>query len=72
MSVRLRKGTEARLRHLGIKTSEEVRKYLEGIAWKAEAKRTLDKLEIVVRKYSKPSKAGFAVKSVRDDRDVGH
>jgi hypothetical protein len=72
ISVRLKPGTKERLKKLGINTSEEVRKYLEELAWKQDVLNTMNKLEILLRKHSKPSKSGFAVMSVREDRDENH
>ena len=72
MSVRLKKGTRARLKQLGINTSEETRNYLEKLAWEMEVKNTLDKLESIVREHSSPSPAGFAVKSIQEDRNENH
>ncbi len=72
ISIRLRPGTKERLKKLGINTSEEVRKYLEELAWKQDAMNTMARLEEVIRKHSKPSKPGFAVQSIREDRDENH
>lgn len=72
ISIRVRKGTAARLRKLGINSSEQARQYLEDIVWKEEAKRTIDELAVLVKKHSKPSKPGFAVASIREDRDEAH
>ncbi|MCL6090639.1 MAG: VapB-type antitoxin [Candidatus Thermoplasmatota archaeon] len=72
ISVRLKKGTREKLKNLGINPSEEVRKYLEDLAWKKDARNTIDKLELMIQKHSKPSETGFAVKSIREDRDEGH
>ncbi len=72
MSIRIKKGTAKRLKRLGINSSRRAREYLEDLAWKAEAKRTIDELEELVKRTSKPSKAGFALKSIREDRDEAH
>jgi len=72
MSIRIRKGTTKRLKKLGINSSERAREYLEDLAWKAEAKRTINGLEELIKRTSKPSKAGFALKSIREDRDATH
>ena len=47
-------------------TDEEINKIVQKCrhAWKANAKRTIDELAALVKANSKPSKAGFAVKSV--------
>ncbi|MHB8361003.1 MAG: VapB-type antitoxin [Thermoplasmataceae archaeon] len=72
ISVRLKKGTMEKLRNLGIHPSVEVRKYLEDLAWKKDVRNTIDKLELMIQQHSKPSEAGFAVRSIREDRDEGH
>lgn len=72
MSIRLKKGTKEKLKKLGIDPSSEIRKYLENIVWQKDAEKTMDKLEAIIRKRSLPSKSGFAVKSVREDRDEYH
>lgn len=72
ISIRLKPGTKERLKKLGINTSEEVRNYLENLAWKQDVLNTMDKLENLLRKHSKPSKPGFATKSIREDRDENH
>ncbi|MHB1439705.1 MAG: VapB-type antitoxin [Cuniculiplasma sp.] len=70
--MRLRKGTREKLKNLGINPSDEVRKFLEELVWKKDVRNTIDKLELMIRQYSKPSETGFAVKSIREDRDDGH
>jgi hypothetical protein len=72
ISVRVRKGTATRLKGLGVNSSERVRHYLENLAWREEARRTIDELAEIVKKHSKPSKAGFAVESIREDRNAAH
>lgn len=72
ISIRVKRGTAARLRKLGINSSNKARVYLEKIAWRGEARKTIDELEELVKRTSKPSKAGFAVESIREDRDAAH
>ena len=72
MSVRLKKGTKARLKRLGIDPSEETRNHLENLAWEKDVKYTLDRLESIIRGHSKPSPSGFAVKSIHEDRNENH
>lgn len=38
----------------------------------SQSKRTIDELAVLVKKHSKPSKRGFAVASIREDRDEAH
>jgi hypothetical protein len=70
LSIRIRKGTSTRLKRLGINGSSKARAYLENLAWKAEAKRMTDEMAEIIKKYSKPSKPGFAVESIREDRNA--
>ena len=67
ISIRVRRGTMAQLKKAGINPKECV----EDIAWKANAKKVLLDLKEII-KTSKPSKAGFAVKSIREDRNEAH
>jgi hypothetical protein len=67
ISIRVRRGTTRQLKKAGINPKE----YIENIAWKANAKKVLLELKELI-KTSKPSKAGFAVKSIREDRDENH
>ena len=67
ISIRVRRGTTEQLKKAGINPRE----YVEDIAWKANAKRVLLELKEII-KTSKPSKAGFAVKSIREDRNEAH
>ena len=59
-SVRLKKGTVQRPRKLGINVSEEMRKFLEELAWKSDAKKTMQDIEEIISMKSRPSKKGFA------------
>ena len=72
ISIRVRRGTAQELKKLGINSSEKVKEYLEDLAWKFDARKTLDEMEILIKKHSKPSKLGFALKSIREDRDAAH
>ncbi len=72
ISIRVKGGTADRLKKLGINGSEKAREYLEDLAWKAEAKKTLNELELLIKKHSKPSKPGFALKFIREDRYATH
>jgi hypothetical protein len=72
ISVRLKNGTREKLWKLGINPSEEVMRYLEDLAWKKDVINTIYKLELIIQGHSKPSKTGFAVESIREDRNEGH
>ena len=70
ISVRVPKGTKSELEAAGINTSEEVKAYLEELAWKTRSRRALDEMNEVISKRVKPSKKGFASAQVRKDRDA--
>jgi hypothetical protein len=67
ISIRVKRGTMEQLKKAGINPKD----YIEDMAWKANAKKVLLELKEIV-KTSKPSKAGFAVKSIREDRNETH
>lgn len=72
ISVRVKKDVKKTLENAGINVSEAVRGYLEEVSRDIKSKEIMDHLEIIVRENVKPSKAGTAAKSVREDRDEGH
>jgi len=51
--------------------SENMRKYLGKLTWKIKVKREIEELREILEKI-KPSPKGFAVKSVREDRDADY
>jgi hypothetical protein len=69
ISVRVRRGVKRELEAAGINTSEEVKSYLEELAWKTRSKRALDEMNEVISKRVRPSRKGFASAQVRKDRD---
>ncbi len=71
ISVRVKKEVKEELEKAGINVSEIVRKHLEELAWKIKVKREIEELRKILEKV-KPSPKGFAVKSVREDRDAYH
>lgn len=72
ISVRVKKEVKDALERAGVNVSEVVKDYLEKFARKAKSEEVMDRLEVVVREKVKPSKRGFALKSVREDRDEAH
>lgn len=72
VSVRIRKETKEVLERTGIDISVAVRSYLEKLAWKEESKKNLKTLHRLIEKEVKPSRKGFSVSSIREDRDHGH
>jgi len=68
ISVRVREEIKKLLEESGLDVSEEVRKYLEELAWKVKIKRMIEKWDIILRDV-RPSEVGFSEKSVREDRE---
>jgi len=68
ISVRIRKEIKETLEKAGVDISEEVRKFLEELAWRIKTRRFIE-LWNELLKDVKPSEKGFSVKSVREDRE---
>ena len=68
ISVRVREEIKKLLEESGLDVSEEVRKYLEELAWKVKIKRMIEKWDIILRDV-RPSEVSFSEKSVREDRE---
>ena len=68
VSVRVNRKTKEALKRAGVDISNEVRVFLEDLAWKAQLGEKMKKLDELVS--SLPSaKKGFGSKSVREDRE---
>ncbi|MGC8932225.1 MAG: VapB-type antitoxin [Thermoproteota archaeon] len=50
VSVRVKKRVKEILEEAGINISEELKRYLEDLAWKIEMKRSLEELDKVLRR----------------------
>ncbi len=50
MSVRVKKRVKEILEEAGINISEELKRYLEDLAWKIEMKKSLEELDKVLRR----------------------
>lgn len=72
VSVRIKKGTKLMLEKEGIDVEKSVKDFLTNRALQIELKRRIKSLTAIIEKNVKPSKAGFAVKSIREDRYVTH
>ena len=72
ISVRIKKAVKTKLEEGGIDVQNEVRAFLDQKASQIELKEALDRMETIIRTKVKPSKQGFAVKSVREDRNAAH
>jgi antitoxin component of RelBE/YafQ-DinJ toxin-antitoxin module len=68
ISVRIRKEIKETLEKAGVDISEEVRKFLEELAWRIKTRRFIE-LWNELLKDVKPSEKGFSVESVREDRE---
>lgn len=70
ISVRVREEVKRILEKSGIDVSEEVRRFLEELAWKVKIRDYISRWDELLKDV-KPSEKGFSVKSVREDRE-GH
>lgn len=68
ISVRVDKRTKEVLKKAGVNVSNEVRDFLHELAWKAELKQRVRKLNGRLEKVT-PAEKGFASRSVREDRE---
>lgn len=68
ISVRVDKRTKEVLKKAGVNVSNEVRDFLHELAWKAELKERVKKLNGRLEKVT-PAKRGFASESVSEDRE---
>jgi hypothetical protein len=66
--VRVDEKVKKRLEEAGINVPLEIRRHLEELAWQAELKRRLARLDKVLAEMP-PAPRGFAVKSVKEDRE---
>jgi antitoxin component of RelBE/YafQ-DinJ toxin-antitoxin module len=69
VSVRIKKETKEALEQNGIDISLATRAYLEKLAWKSTSKNNLRELHKLIERKVKPSRKGFSVKSIREDRN---
>lgn len=70
ISVRVREEIKKLLEESGLDVGEEVRKYLEELAWRVKIKRIVEGWDAILRDVE-PSEVGFSERSVREDRE-GH
>jgi len=68
ISVRVRKEIKRELEEMGVNVSEEVRNFLEELAWKARIRKKIEEWRSILNR-TKPSEKGFSIRSVREDRD---
>ena len=68
VSVRIRKDVREILEKAGINIAEEIRRYLEELAWKVKIREQVEKWDKLLSNI-KPSSKGFSVQSVREERE---
>jgi hypothetical protein len=68
VSVRVPEEVKRILEGNGVDIAEEVRKHLEELAWRIKTRRFIEKWDELLKNV-KPSEPGFAVRSVREDRE---
>jgi hypothetical protein len=68
ISVRVPEEVKRILEENGVDIAEEVRKHLEELAWKIKIRKFVEKWDEILKNV-KPSEPGFAVKSIREDRE---
>ncbi len=71
ISVRVAKEAKEALEREGIDVSHEFKDYIKRRLALIGLRKTVRRLEPIIRSM-KPSKKGFAARSVREDRDAGH
>jgi len=68
VSVRIPEEVKKILEENGVDIAEEVRKHLEELAWKIKIRKFIELCDELLKNV-KPSEPGFAVRSVREDRE---
>jgi antitoxin component of RelBE/YafQ-DinJ toxin-antitoxin module len=68
ISVRIRREIKETLEESGVDISEEVRRFLEELAWRVKTRKFIERWNELLKDV-KPSEKGFSVKSVREDRE---
>ena len=68
MSIRVKKDVKEVLERAGVDIPKAIREHLEELAWKLQLEEDVKGLRRPLEKV-KPSKLGFAVKSVMEDRE---
>ncbi|MEM1611365.1 MAG: VapB-type antitoxin [Sulfolobales archaeon] len=68
ISVRVREEVKRLLEESGIDIGEEVRRFLEELAWKVKIRRYIEKWDAILANVI-PSEKGFSEASVREDRE---
>jgi hypothetical protein len=72
VSVRIKKEVKRELERDGIDVESMVKQYLMERVTRIRFRKTMAKLEKLIKIGVKPSPAGTAARWVREDRDAGH
>lgn len=68
ISVRIKREVSRILEEAGVNISDEVKKFLENLAWKIKVKRNLKLIDEILKDMP-PAPKGFSARSVREDRE---
>lgn len=68
VSIRIDKRIKEVLEKAGVNISQEVKRYLEVLAWRIELRESIQKLSKILEKIP-PAEEGFSAQSVREDRE---
>ena len=68
VSIRIDEKVKKTLERAGVNISNEVKKYLEELAWKVELQEAVKEISKLLEKVP-PAEEGFSVRSVREDRE---
>ena len=68
ISVRIDRKVKEVLERAGVNISEEVRRFLEDLAWKIEVRNRIKRFKEFTSNI-KPAEKGFSAGSVREDRE---
>lgn len=72
VSVRISKDAKIKLLKEGVDIEKSIKEFILQKTMQIELREEVKRLKSIVEKHVKPSKRGFAVKSVREDRYVAH
>ncbi len=72
VSVRVKKSVKQKLENEGIDVEKMVREFINQKAAQAELRAAVKRMHRIISESVKPSKKGFAVESVKEDRRAAH
>ena len=68
VSIRIDEKVKKTLERAGINISQEVKRYLEELAWRIELREAVEEISKLLEEVP-PADKGFSVRSVREDRE---